>query len=111
MVYVSFLVADAIIFMVDVESGITGMDEEVAQLLRQAKKPVFLAVNKVDNSKRAADAVEFYALGMGDYYTIASTNGSGTGELLDAIIEAVPEKEEVVVDGPLNLHREGVSVK
>ncbi len=86
--------ADAIIFMVDVETGITGMDEEVAQLLRQVKKPVFLTVNKVDNNKRAADAVEFYALGLGDYYTIASTNGSGTGDLLDAIVEALPEKEE-----------------
>ena len=90
--------ADAIIFMVDVESGVTGMDEEVAQLLRQVKKPVFLAVNKVDNSKRAADAVEFYSLGLGDYYTIASTNGSGTGELLDAVVEALPEKEDQVED-------------
>ncbi|WKK66418.1 ribosome biogenesis GTPase Der [Lutimonas zeaxanthinifaciens] len=90
--------ADAIIFMVDVESGVTGMDEEVAQLLRQVKKPVFLAVNKVDNSKRAADAVEFYSLGLGDYYTIASTNGSGTGELLDAVVEALPEKEDKVDD-------------
>ena len=88
--------ADAIIFMVDVESGITGMDEDVATLLRKVTKPVFLAVNKVDNSKRAEDAVEFYALGLGEYYTIASINGSGTGELLDALVEALPEKEEVV---------------
>lgn len=86
--------ADAIIFMVDVESGITGMDEDVATLLRKVKKPVFLAVNKVDNSKRLENAVEFYALGLGDYFPIASTNGSGTGELLDAIIEALPEQEE-----------------
>ncbi len=87
--------ADAIIFMVDVESGITGMDEDVATLLRKVTKPVFLAVNKVDNSKRAEDAVEFYALGLGEYYTIASINGSGTGELLDALVEALPEREEV----------------
>jgi len=86
--------ADAIIFMVDVESGITGMDEDVAKLLRKVNKPVFLAVNKVDNAKRAEDAVEFYALGLGDYYTIASINGSGTGELLDALVEALPEKED-----------------
>ncbi len=90
--------ADAIIFMVDVESGITGMDEDVANLLRKEKKPVFLVVNKVDNSKRAADAVEFYSLGLGDYYTIASINGSGTGELLDALVEALPEKEEEIPD-------------
>ena len=87
--------ADAIIFMVDVESGVTGMDEDVANLLRKVNKPVFLAVNKVDNAKRAEDAVEFYALGLGEYYTIASINGSGTGELLDALVEALPEKEEV----------------
>ncbi len=86
--------ADVIIFMVDVESGVTGMDNEVAQLLRKVKKPVFLVVNKVDNSKRNNDAVEFYSLGLGEYYTIASINGSGTGELLDAIIKALPKHEE-----------------
>lgn len=88
--------ADAIIFMVDVETGVTGMDEDVAKLLRKVNKPVFLVVNKVDNGKRAEDAVEFYALGLGEYYTIASINGSGTGDLLDALVEALPEKEEVV---------------
>jgi len=87
--------ADAIIFMVDVETGITGMDEGVANLLRRAQKPVFLAVNKVDNAKRAEDAVEFYALGLGDYYNLSSINGSGTGELLDALVEVLPETEEV----------------
>lgn len=87
--------ADAIIFMVDVETGVTGMDEDVARLLRKVTKPVFLVVNKVDNAKRAEDAVEFYALGLGDYYTIASINGSGTGDLLDALVAALPEKEEV----------------
>ncbi|MEY8848137.1 ribosome biogenesis GTPase Der [Psychroserpens sp. XS_ASV72] len=86
--------ADAIIFMVDVETGVTGMDEDVAKLLRKVDKPVFLAVNKVDNAKRAEDAVEFYSLGLGDYFTIASINGSGTGDLLDALVEALPEKEE-----------------
>jgi len=90
--------ADAIIFMVDVESGVTGLDEEVAKLLRKVKKPIFLAINKVDNSKRNADAVEFYALGLGEYYTIASINGSGTGELLDDLIKALPEKEEKIED-------------
>ncbi|MEW7290322.1 ribosome biogenesis GTPase Der [Aquimarina sp. 2304DJ70-9] len=86
--------ADAIIFMVDVESGVTGMDEDVAKLLRKVNKPVFLAINKVDNAKRATDAVEFYSLGLGEYYTIASINGSGTGELLDALVEALPKQEE-----------------
>ncbi|MDX1601529.1 MAG: ribosome biogenesis GTPase Der [Salinimicrobium sediminis] len=83
--------ADAIIFMVDVETGVTAMDEDVAQLLRKVNKPVFLAVNKVDNSKRLENAVEFYSLGLGEYFPIASTSGSGTGELLDALVEALPE--------------------
>lgn len=87
--------ADAIIFMVDVESGITGMDEDVANLLRRVNKPVFLTVNKVDNAMRVDDAVEFYNLGLGDYFTIASINGSGTGELLDALVDALPEQETV----------------
>ncbi|MCR9264103.1 MAG: ribosome biogenesis GTPase Der [Flavobacteriaceae bacterium] len=86
--------ADAIIFMVDVESGITGMDEDVAKLLRKVDKPVFLAVNKVDNAQRMADAVEFYALGLGEYYTLSSINGSGTGELLDALVEVLPDVKE-----------------
>ncbi len=90
--------ADAIIFMVNVEDGVTGMDEEVAKLLRKVKKPVFLTVNKVDNNKRANDAVEFYALGLGDYYNVASINGSGTGDLLDDLVAALPEKEDVIED-------------
>ncbi|RNC85053.1 MAG: ribosome biogenesis GTPase Der [Winogradskyella sp.] len=93
--------ADAIIFMVDVETGVTGMDEDVARLLRKVEKPVFLAVNKVDNNKRAEDAVEFYALGLGEYYTIASINGSGTGDLLDALVEALPEKDDTNIEEQL----------
>jgi GTP-binding protein len=86
--------ADAIVFMVDVETGITGMDEDVAKILRRVEKPVFLAVNKVDNAKRAELAVEFYNLGLGDYYTVSSINGSGTGELLDDLVKVLPEVEE-----------------
>ena len=87
--------ADAIIFMVDVESGVTGMDEDVAKLLRRVDKPVFLAINKVDNAQRETDAVEFYALGLGEYFTLSSINGSGTGDLLDALVKILPEVEEV----------------
>lgn len=86
--------ADIIVFVVDVEDGITPMDEEVANLLRQVDKPLFLAINKVDNAMRVADAVEFYNLGLGDYHTISSMNGSGTGDLLDAIAEVIPEKDD-----------------
>ncbi|CAM1348468.1 ribosome biogenesis GTPase Der [Tenacibaculum insulae] len=90
--------ADIIVFVVDVEQGITPMDEAVAKILRQVKKPLIMAVNKVDNAMRDADAVEFYNLGLGDYFTISSINGSGTGELLDAVAEVIPEEEEVEVD-------------
>jgi GTP-binding protein len=87
--------ADAIIFVVDVEEGITPMDEEVAKLLRKVTKPILLAVNKVDNAMREKDAVEFYNLGLGEYFTIASISGSGTGELLDKLVEVLPELPEV----------------
>ena len=86
--------ADVIIFVVDVEEGITPMDDAVAKLLRKVTKPVLLAVNKVDNSMREKDAIEFYNLGLGDYFTFASISGSGTGDLLDALIEAFPIKPE-----------------
>jgi GTP-binding protein len=92
--------ADAILFMVDVETGITGMDEDVAKLLRRVDKPVFLVVNKVDNAQRSKEAVEFYALGLGDYHEVSSMNGSGTGELLDALVEILPEKPETESELP-----------
>ena len=90
--------ADAIIFMVDVENGVTGMDEVVARLLRKSNKPVFLAVNKVDGANRVHDAVEFYSLGFEKYYNLSSISGSGTGDLLDDLVIALPEKEEKVED-------------
>ena len=86
--------ADVIIFVVDVEEGITPMDDAVAKLLRKVTKPVLLAVNKVDNAMREKDAVEFYNLGLGEYYTFASISGSGTGDLLDALIDVFPVKPE-----------------
>ena len=94
--------ADVIIFVVDVEEGITPMDDAVAKLLRKVTKPVLLAVNKVDNAMREKDAVEFYNLGLGEYYSFASISGSGTGDLLDALIDIFPVKpqptqEEVVL--------------
>ena len=83
--------ADVIIFLVDVEEGITPMDAEVAKLLRKVTKPVMVAVNKVDNSMREKDAVEFYNLGLGEYFTIAGMSGSGTGDLLDALVKLLPD--------------------
>ncbi|AFL81292.1 ribosome-associated GTPase EngA [Aequorivita sublithincola DSM 14238] len=86
--------ADAIIFMVDVESGVTGMDQEVAKLLRRSKKPIFLAINKVDGASRMNAALEFYSLGFEYQYNLSSINGSGTGELLDDLVKALPDTEE-----------------
>jgi len=85
--------ADALIFMTDVATGITDLDESMADLLRRASKPVLLAVNKVDNSDRQLDAAEFYGLGFEHLYFISSMSGSGTGELLDAVTAFIPEKD------------------
>lgn len=86
--------ADYILFVVDVTSGITPTDTEVANLLRRQKKPIFLVVNKVDNAMRTDDALEFYNLGLGEYFNISAINGSGTGDLLDALAEKMPEPVE-----------------
>ena len=91
--------ADAIIFLVDVTTGITDLDNEVAKLLRKSNKPVYLVANKVDNNERIADANEFYSFGLGDVYTVSAINGSGTGELLDQIVSDLKEKEEEDTSG------------
>ena len=79
--------SDVIIFMVDVETVITSMDKDIANMLRKIDKPVYLVVNKVDNSSRVNDTSEFFELGIEKYYPIASINGFGTGDLLDAIVK------------------------
>ncbi len=90
--------ATAIVFMVDVTTGITDLDEEVADMLRRTDKPVFLAVNKVDNHQRLIDANEFWSLGFDNTFFIASISGSGSGDLLDGITEILPEKEDSDAD-------------
>ena len=93
--------ASVILFVVDVAAGIMGPDEVVAQVLRKARKPIMVVVNKVDNGERIADATEFYALGLGDYFCISSINGSGTGELLDHLVTLLsPDPEEEVAELP-----------
>jgi GTP-binding protein len=87
--------ADVIIFMVDARTGITAADQEVAEMLRRVAKPVLLAANKADNAQRRMDAVEFYALGLGDPIDISSIQGTGTGDLLDLIVEALPPADEM----------------
>jgi GTP-binding protein len=83
--------ADNIIFMVDIEDGITGMDEVISKLLRRSQKPVLIAVNKTDNGKRLDNSLEFYALGFEHIFPISAINGSGSGELLDKLIETFPD--------------------
>lgn len=85
--------ADVIVFVVDAHAGITEADREVADLLRSAGKSVVLAANKADNAKRRQEAVEFYELGLGEPITMSSSQGTGTGDVLDAITDALPPKE------------------
>lgn len=82
--------ASLLLFMVDVTTGITDLDDALARELRKTKKPVLLVVNKVDNGQRALDANEFYSLGFEHLYMLSSMSGSGTGELLDDVAEHIP---------------------
>jgi GTP-binding protein len=93
--------SDIILFMVDVTAGINELDREVASMLRKSGRKVFLVVNKVDNNQRLLDAPEFYGLGLGEYFSLSSMNGSGTGELLDAVVLSLPDtKPEEVPNLP-----------
>lgn len=87
--------ADAILFMVEAGTGVTDYDSEIADVLRRSKKPVILCVNKVDSGEKMYDAYQFYSLGLGEVYAISSANGTGTGDLLDAIAKILPEEKEV----------------
>lgn len=88
--------ANALVFMCDVTTGITALDEAMARILRQSKKPVFLVVNKVDNGERMLDATEFYSLGFEKTFFLSSISGSGTGDLLDEVASLITvELEEI----------------
>lgn len=91
--------ASVIIFLVDVVSGITDLDDAVAGMLRKIDKPVLLAVNKVDNNERRFDATVFYKLGLGEIHPISSINGSGTGDLLDVLVEYFTEDRDGEEEG------------
>jgi GTP-binding protein len=93
--------ANAIIFMTDTATGITSLDESMADLLRRSVKPVFLVVNKVDNSDRLLEAAEFYSLGFDHIFFISAMSGSGTGEVLDAITDLIPKTEEEETESTL----------
>ena len=88
--------ADLVLFMVEAGTGITDYDAEIADVLRRSKKPVVLCVNKVDSGDKVFDTYQFYSLGLGEIYSISAANGSGTGDLLDAVVAALPEEVETV---------------
>ena len=90
--------SDVIVFLVDVESGLTELDTAVYDLLRRNAKPVITVVNKVDNHQRSLDANEFYELGIEKLFCVSSVNGSGTGDLLDEIVDLLPKKVEEEID-------------
>lgn len=92
--------AAVIVFMVDVMTGITDLDEDMARMLRRSKRPVLLVVNKVDNHERYLLANEFYSLGFEQIFFVSSLTGSGTGELLDAVTELVTEDAVIETDLP-----------
>ncbi|WP_207510233.1 ribosome biogenesis GTPase Der [Longitalea luteola] len=90
--------ANAILFMVDAATGITDLDESMADVLRRTAKPVFLVVNKVDNHERLLEATEFYGLGFDNIFFLSSMSGSGTGELLDAVSALITEEQVAAVE-------------
>lgn len=87
--------ADVILFLVDVTTGIADLDNAIANMLRRIDKPVMLVVNKVDNTSRGIAANEFYGLGLGDLYSVSSINGSGTGDLLDDLVEKFQKEDDI----------------
>jgi GTP-binding protein len=94
--------ADVLLFMVDVQTGVTDLDQAFANLLRRSKKPVLLVTNKVDSFDKEYEAAEFYSLGFKEMYCISSTSGSGTGDLLDAVISKM-QPEDLVEQESLDL--------
>ena len=92
--------ADMVLFVVDVQTGLTDWDEDVAQILRRSKLPVMLVVNKVDKNEQQYDAAEFYSLGLGEPYCVSATTGSGTGDLLDEVLKNLKsDTAELLEDG------------
>ena len=89
-VHIALDEADVVLMVADVTTGITDLDEEMAGMLRKTDKPVLVIANKADNQQRRWEAPAFYQLGLGDVYPVSGTNGMGTGDLLDAVVEALP---------------------
>lgn len=90
--------ADLVLFVVDIKNGVTDWDEDVAQILRRIKLPVILVANKADNNEDNYYAADFYSLGLGEPYTISAATGSGTGDLLDLVVETLPNTDKETLD-------------
>jgi GTP-binding protein len=90
--------ADSIIFMTDVEIGITDLDMSISEMLRKVNKPVLLVVNKVDNNERLYDIHEFHKMGLGQLYPVSSINGSGTGDLLDKLVTTFAREDHIIAE-------------
>lgn len=90
--------ADIVVFVVDVETGVSSMDYEISRLLHKSSKEVVLAVNKVDNSKRQLDSIEFHSLGFDKTFNFSAINGSGTGEVLDCLVSLMPDESVIEND-------------
>lgn len=88
----------SVLFVVDVDAGVTEYDKEVAGIVRKCKRPVILAANKTDNHERAAYAADFYQLGLGEVYPVSAINGSGTGDMLDAIVKSFPAQDDGAIE-------------
>ncbi len=86
--------SDVVVFMVEAGTGVTDYDAEMADILRRTRKSVILCVNKVDSGEKMYDSYQFYSLGLGEIYSISAANGSGTGDLLDAVVAALPEETQ-----------------
>lgn len=97
--------ADVIVFMVEAGTGITDYDADIAGILRRSDKPVILCVNKVDSGEKIYDTFQFYSLGLGEIYSISSANGGGTGDLLDAVVAALPQEQDGGTDPYADLPR------
>ncbi|WNJ18872.1 ribosome biogenesis GTPase Der [Pontibacter sp. G13] len=94
-VHIAMEEADVLIFLVDVQAGVTPLDKSFANIIRRSPKKVIMAANKVDGNNQRDDLFEFYELGLGDLMPISAINGAGTGELMDTIVEMLPEDKPV----------------
>ena len=93
--------ADVILFVVDIQNGITDLDDHVADILRRSNKPVIVVANKDDNNKSMYAEAEFYSLGLGEPFSISAINGTGTGDLLDEVVKKMPAKSDEAIDEDL----------